>query len=83
MHARVSLSCADRALAGQVCTIFCARLDGTALGALLNVLVFGVKQLVQTVVYRGQLLVVTAKPAVSFSLRDERERERGRVASAG
>ncbi len=52
----------------EVCTIFCARLDATALGALLNVLVFGLKQLISTIVYRGQLLVINTQPQISFSV---------------
>jgi hypothetical protein len=47
----------------------CSRLDSTALGALLNVVVFGIKHLLSTAVYRGQLLIVNARPRITFTLR--------------
>jgi hypothetical protein len=53
----------------QICTIICARLDSTALGALLNVVLFSIRLLIQTVLYRGQLLVVSTKPKISFRLK--------------
>jgi hypothetical protein len=53
----------------QVCTIICARLDASALGGLLNVLVFAIKQLVNTALYRQQLVVVKTRPQIQYSVR--------------
>ncbi len=61
----------------QICTIFCARLDATALGALLNVIVFGLKQLIHTIFYRGQLMVVSAAPRISFAAKLDPMAEEG------
>jgi hypothetical protein len=73
------LACPDHACPrshdhDQVCTIFCAHLDATALGALLNVLVFCVKQLVHTVVYKRQLLIINTIPRISFDVKMYHER---------
>ncbi len=50
-----------------MCLIFCARLDATAMGALLNVVAFAIKQLVHTIVYRGQLMVINTTPRIGFA----------------
>jgi hypothetical protein len=70
MHAWRALPTAHPCpMPAQVCTFICARLDSSALGALLNVVVFGIKHLLSTAVYRGQLLIVNARPRITFSLR--------------
>jgi hypothetical protein len=57
----------------QVCNIICARLDTSALGALLNVLVFFIKQVVNTAVYRHQLAVIKTRPLIQYDARLDRD----------
>ncbi len=45
------------------------RAIATALAALINVLVFGVKQLLNTIIYRRQLLIIKTKPRISYSVK--------------
>jgi hypothetical protein len=68
--------------APQVCTIICARLDATALGAMLNVLVFFIKQLVHTIVYQRQLLIINTVPRISFDVRLQQSAQAAEEASA-
>jgi hypothetical protein len=56
-------------LCAQICTFICARLDSSALSPLINVLVFCLKQLVHTVMYHRQLLIISAVPRISFNIK--------------